>query len=230
MSITVRLGLNKWHREMKSLLMHYLIEGVQYIEIRSLDLNPFSPFGVSVEQLRFIEVFFIYCLLGEDVIIDRKEREEIDFNEYEVSHHGRKEELFLRHKGESVSLKDWAKEIFIDLSRIAECMDKTAGNKLFGLAVSRFYSSVESIDQTYSAKILAAMRENNLSYYGYIESLGKQYCQFYSKAYKADDDLKVISDKVQESLKQQRVLEENDQQDFKTFLDEYFSKSYVSSD
>ena len=204
---------------------HALLDrGVQYVEIRSLDLNPFSPFGVSIEQLRFIDVLFVYCLLGDESLIDRKEREEIDINAYEVSHLGRKPDLFLRKKGQSVSLQDWGREIFAGLIQIAESMDKNNENNLFAQSVNKYYLSVESIDQTYSARILNAMRENGLSYYQYIESLGKQYCQFYSSNKKCEISANEISQAVEKSLQRQKELEESDKKDFTTFLNEYFAK------
>ena len=201
-----------------------LDRGVQYVEIRSLDLNPFSPFGVSIEQIRFIEVLFVYCLLGDESLIDRKEREEIDINAYEVSHHGRKPELYLRKKGESISLQAWCKEIFAGLLQIAQCMDKNSGNNLFVQSINQFYPSVESVEQTFSAKILSAMRDNNLSYYQYIESLGKQYCQFYSSSEKCEQTSNVISNAVEKSLREQKKLEDGDDKSFSSFLEDYFAK------
>ncbi|MFK8026876.1 MAG: glutamate--cysteine ligase [Gammaproteobacteria bacterium] len=206
---------------------HALLDrGVQYVEIRSLDLNPFSPFGVSIEQLRFIEVLFVYCLLGDESIIDRKEREEIDINAYEVSHHGRNPDLHLRKKGKSISLKEWCKDIFTGLSHIAECMDKNTGNQLFSQAVSQFYISVESVEETFSARILSAMRDNNLSYYQYIETLGKQYCQFYAGSEKCKQTSNEISKAVEISLREQKQLEDSDTKHFPEFLADYFAIQY----
>jgi len=204
---------------------HALLDrGVQYVEIRSLDLNPFSPFGVSIEQLRFIEVLFVYCLLGDESLIDRKQREEIDINAYEVSHLGRKPDLYLRKNGESVSLREWASEIFTGLLQIAECMDKNNGNNLFVQSINQFYSSVESVEKTFSARILGAMRDNSLSYYQYIEGLGKQYCQFYLCSERCEQTSNDISKAVETSLHEQKQLEDSDNKSFSSFLEDYFSK------
>ncbi len=206
---------------------HALLDrGVQYVEIRSLDLNPFSPFGINIEQLRFIEVLFVYCLLGDESLIDRKEREEIDINAYEVSHHGRNPELYLRKNGESIALKEWCKEIFTGLLQVAECMDKNSGNDLFAQSVNQFYSSVESVEETFSARILSAMRDNNYSYYQYIETLGKQYCQFYSDSERCEQTSNDLSKAVDISLRKQKQLEDSDDKSFSEFLEDYFAKQY----
>ena len=198
--------------------------GVQYVEIRSLDLNPFSPFGLSLEQLRFMQVLFVYCLLGDDSLIDRDEREEIDINAYEVSHNGRKPDLYLRNKGESVLLQDWCKEIFSGLMKIAQCMDGNGDDNLFVQSIKQFGPGVESVEETFSAKILSAMRDNGMSYYQYIESLGKQYCEFYSQNKKCPQTSNDISKAVETSLHEQKKLEESDDMNFESFLQDYFAK------
>lgn len=204
---------------------HALLDrGVQYIEIRSLDLNPFSPYGVCEDQLKFIEVLFVYCLLGDENIIDRKEREEIDINEYEVSHHGRKPDLYLRKKGESISLREWSKGIFADMYLIAEYMDSKNGADLYVQSINKYSSSIESIEQTLSAKILDAMRDNKMSYYQYIESLSKKYCQFYYKNEKCQQISEKITRAVEASLQEQKKIEESDAKDFAKFLEDYFSQ------
>ena len=199
---------------------------MQYVEIRSLDINPFSPFGISLEQLRWIEVLFVYCLLSDESLIDRKEREEIDINEHEVSHQGRKPGLFLRKKGESVSLSQWAQEIFTDLEKIAECMDSVNARDEYTKAIQHFAPCVDSVDETFSAKMLNEMRNKQLSYYEYIESLGKEYCQFYSNRKNLDDVDNRIVQEVARSISKQQTIEQSDTVDFTTFLKDYFTTSY----
>ena len=207
-----------------------LARGVEYVELRSLDLNPFSRLGISIEQLRFIEVFFIYCLLNDQALIDRHEREEIDFNEYEVCHHGRKAGLCLRYQGRSMPLKQWAQMVFQDMGLIAGSMDKNNGNCLYTQAVNKYRQCVEAVEQTLSAKILAGMRENKLSYYDYMAGLGKHYCRFYADHHHDGRDVEIIADKVAPSRARQNALEADNQQDFTAFLNDYFSTTYTPDD
>ncbi len=37
--------------------------GVQYVELRSVDINPLEPLSVTASQLRFLELFLLFCLL-----------------------------------------------------------------------------------------------------------------------------------------------------------------------
>ena len=38
--------------------------GVEYVEVRCLDLNPFLPVGIDAAEMRFLDVFLLYCLLA----------------------------------------------------------------------------------------------------------------------------------------------------------------------
>ena len=223
MSTTVRFGQKQVTNRNEKPTRALLERGVQYVEIRSLDINPFSPFGISLEQIKFIEVLFVYCLLVNDDLIDRNEREEIDINAHEVSHQGRKPDLFLRRKGKSISVQAWLRDIFSDLEKIAECMDKSQPVNAYTQAIHAFAPGVDSVEETFSAKILNAMRDNKQSYYEYIEGLGKQYCQFYSNNDHLGDVENRISEQVTQSIAKQKSLEEADGVDFTTFLTDYFS-------
>ncbi len=204
---------------------HALLKrGVQYVEIRSLDLNPFAANGLSIEQLRFLEVLFIYCLLSEDRLIDRTEREEIDINEHEVAHYGRRPGLQLRRCGSTISLQQWCREIFTGLELIAEQMDKDIGEAHYSLAVQQFSNSIDAVDSTLSAQLLAAMQKEGLSYCDFVTSLEQKYCQCCSNN-GLDSQVKARFDReVERSIQAQQQLEQNMKSDFDTFLQKYFAQ------
>ena len=204
---------------------HALLKrGVQYVEIRSLDINPFAPNGLSIEQLRLLEVLFIYCLLAGEQLIDRTEREEIDINEYEVAHHGRRPGLQLRRRGSNISLQTWCREIFTGLELIAEQMDRSSSQSEYTSAIAHFRPSIEDIDCTLSAQLLTAMQQDRLSYYEFVTLLEQQYCQCCATV-KLDPQVKLRFDKeVERSIQAQLALEENKQQDFDSFLAQYFAQ------
>ena len=46
--------------------LHALRErGVQYVEVRCMDLDPFEPLGISAATARFLDVFLLHCLLTD---------------------------------------------------------------------------------------------------------------------------------------------------------------------
>lgn len=99
--------------------------GIEYIEIRILDLNPFEIVGISTSQLRFLHVFMIFCLFQESALVTQDEFEEINSNHNVVALFGRKKNLTLRkyNKG-TIDLREFGEEIFEKLIPIAELMNK----------------------------------------------------------------------------------------------------------
>ncbi len=82
--------------------------GVQYVELRSLDVNAFEPTGVNEEELRFLEAFLLFCLLQESPPLDIREKSEAAENQTAVAHRGRQPGLRLRRNGQEIALQDWA--------------------------------------------------------------------------------------------------------------------------
>ena len=35
--------------------------GIKYVEVRGIDINPFSPIGITKEQIYFLQVFLSWC-------------------------------------------------------------------------------------------------------------------------------------------------------------------------
>ena len=39
--------------------------GIQYIEVRCLDINPFLPLGIDLNEARFLDAFLLFCALAD---------------------------------------------------------------------------------------------------------------------------------------------------------------------
>jgi len=98
--------------------------GVQYVEMRSLDVSAFDPVGVNQNKLRFLEAFAAYCVLSASPPIETPEQQELDGNHVRVAREGRKPGLALRRDGRDVQLRDWANEIVDSMRGVCELLDE----------------------------------------------------------------------------------------------------------
>ena len=89
--------------------------GVQYVEIRALDVGLLDPCGVNDAQLRFLEIFLLFCLLQDSPLIDAQEQRSIDYNERTVALRGREPGLKLQQNNHWRGLAEWLQEIFTQL-------------------------------------------------------------------------------------------------------------------
>ncbi|MCL1949545.1 MAG: bifunctional glutamate--cysteine ligase GshA/glutathione synthetase GshB [Turicibacter sp.] len=162
--IRLRSKAKTHHQIMQSLLDN----GVQYVEIRSIDLNPFELAGVSLEDLKFVHLFMLYLLdLEEDFEADWQE--EADLNETRVSVLGRDTSETLLKDGEEVSILDWAKEIFKNMSAINEAY----GLGLEGVLANKL-DELEGRKPTLSARLAALVSEKGYEN-AYMELAEKHY-------------------------------------------------------
>lgn len=127
-SIRLRSKAANHHEVLKSLLEN----GIQYVEIRSLDLNPFELAGASLEDLKFVHLFMLYLLDLEEKFQDDWQQE-ADLNEGRVSVKGRDTAVTLLKDGEEISILDWSREILQGMAAINEAygldMDSILANK-----------------------------------------------------------------------------------------------------
>src|SRR5690606_36054887 len=93
--------------------------GVQYIEVRSLDINPFLPLGIDAETIHFLDAFLLFCLLHESPVCTDAGSREASLNLKRVVNEGRRPGLTLQCDGAEVELADWASELLDGIQPIA---------------------------------------------------------------------------------------------------------------
>ncbi|ATW23558.1 glutamate--cysteine ligase [Candidatus Formimonas warabiya] len=139
--------------------------GVQYIEVRMLDLNPFEQLGISQGQLYFLQVFMLYCLFEQSEKMTAGELEQINANHHLVALYGRKNSLMLRsEKEEMISLQDFGEMIFQKLKPVARLMDEHTGNCLYQQSVQAEYNKLMDISLLPSARMERERQENKESF------------------------------------------------------------------
>ncbi|MFO1370365.1 MAG: glutamate--cysteine ligase [Marinagarivorans sp.] len=104
--------------------------GVEYIEVRCIDIDPFSANGVSAEQLRFIDAFLLHCLLTPSPATSAQETAEILLNQQRVVNEGRKPGLNLTINGQTVGLTEAASQLLDRIKPLAELLDQGGDGEL----------------------------------------------------------------------------------------------------
>ncbi len=192
--------------------------GIGYIEIRSLDVNPITPLGIDESQINFLEVFLLFCLLHESKVITSSEQIDINNNDKLVAHNGRKPGLKLSSKGNKILLKDWGQEIF---QKIKECA-KLLSNK-HQLSVVKMSSRINNPELTTSAVMLEKMQQEEKGYFEYVDQFSHQYRDLYQSKTVHKDFFSELDEIVATSHQKQLEIEEKDVLSFDDFLTHYFA-------
>ncbi len=203
--------------------------GVEYIELRSLDLNLFEPLGINATQLYFLEAFMLLCLFKDSPLIDDAERKAIDNNENKTAHHGRDPSLTLTHGKQERSIQDWGKELLQEMRPICEILDEQRNNHINSESYQQILSDqikvVDDPSLTPSAKMLDEMRNNSTVFFKLSSSYSKQHQDQLQAKKLTDNEVDFFTQTINESIIKQKNIELNDNISFDDFLNDYFSQS-----
>ncbi|MDR2853460.1 MAG: glutamate--cysteine ligase [Burkholderiaceae bacterium] len=97
--------------------------GVEYVEIRLMDLDPFEPVGISTQTMHLLDVFLLHCLLTDSPPDTPEEIAEIGHNRHLSAARGREPGLRLLRAGREVTLAQWGEEILAECEPIAAMLD-----------------------------------------------------------------------------------------------------------
>lgn len=197
--------------------------GIQYVELRSVDINAFRPAGLTHKQLYFLEIFMVFCLLQESPEIDTNEAQEIDENQNLVAHQGRKPNLQLSQNGQSISLQDWANQLLSEMSGVADLLNQAHSESCYTNAINEQMELVHDPEKTPSAKVLHDIINKDGSYYQFAKRKSEEHRDFFMQRELSAKTKAEIELVAKQSLQQQKQLESEDQLDFDTFLKKYFS-------
>jgi glutamate--cysteine ligase len=198
--------------------------GVRYVELRSLDVNAFQPLGVGEEQLHFLEMFMLWCLLLDSPRINAGERQAIDRNQVLAAHRGREPSLGLECDGASVALRTWARGCLDTMVPVAGLLDGLrAGACAASLRVQQ--EKVQDPEITPSAQMLAEMRACGEGFHDYARRVSARQGRYW-RSHTLDPAREAeLVDLVGASQRRQAEIETADDIDFDTFLARYFAQS-----
>jgi glutamate--cysteine ligase len=181
--------------------------GVEYVEVRSLDINPYTETGIDREQVYFLDVFLTYCLLQDSPHLSIEQHCTAKKNQNRVATSGRDLSLELLDDTTPKSIKTWGEELFEDLTDIALLLDRAEQGEKFQAALKRQYQLLTNPELTLSARMLRDMREQNLEFNELALSLAKRHRDTLLKTdysqIKPDD----FAAEVKASLQKQREIE-----------------------
>jgi glutamate--cysteine ligase len=145
--------------------------GVEYIEVRLMDLDPFEPVGIRAETMRFLDVFLLHCLLSDSPDDTPAEIAELARNQQLTAARGREPGLQLVRGGRELSLVGWGEEIVAQCVPIAAALDAAHGGSAYGDAVRAAAAALQAPASLPSARVLEVMaREHGNSFVGFIRA------------------------------------------------------------
>lgn len=195
--------------------------GVEYIEVRALDVNPFSPIGIEATQVRFLDLFLLYCLLTQSPKSEASEEARLSANLKAVVLEGRKPGLELLTADGSRSLKSWLEELFDALQPLAVLLDGEATD--YQVALAHWRKAVEDPNLTLSGQVLQNVINKGQDHGQWVMTLAQQYYQFFVDYPLSSETIAQYQAEASSSLNKQAELEAAQRSvSFDDYLADYF--------
>ncbi len=201
--------------------------GIEYIEVRCLDLNPYEPLGINQQQIHFLDTFLLYCLFSESPPSDATEYKDIQENQKRMVYSGRDPELALLQGGKERSMREWAQELMGDLTGIAHLLDQTNTANQYQSAINRENEKLIDASLTPSAKVLSDMAEQGIGFYRFAANMSEKHKAFFANS--SLDNKDHWEAMAQQSHSEQHSIEDSDTMSFEDYLADYYSQYQCAS-
>lgn len=199
--------------------------GVEYIEVRALDVNPFSPIGIEASQVRFLDLFLLYCLLTESPKSDIKEEARLSANLKSVVLEGRKPDLELLTSTGTLSLKSWLETLFNTLQPLAKLLDGEASD--YQSALAHWRRAVDDPNQTLSGQVIQHLIAKGQDHGQWVMKLAEQYHQYFIDYPLSAETIAQYQAEAKSSLEKQAELEAAQSAvSFDDYLKDYFGDQF----
>lgn len=201
--------------------------GVEYIEVRCLDVNPYLPLGTDTEQLDFVDAFLLFCLLDNSPELDEAEDQICTQNTATVVMQGRKQGLELNKNGHAITLTQWGEELLDGIRATAELLDQAHSQNNHIASVNQQHEKLKNSALTPSAAIVKDIKAKDSTYFNFAMNQAKTHRSDYLDRPLDPSEQEHYQQLAADSLEKQRALEAEDSPSFSDFLTDYF-KQYRS--
>ncbi|KAF1029173.1 MAG: Glutamate--cysteine ligase [Burkholderia plantarii] len=195
--------------------------GVQYIEVRCLDIDPFEPNGIAIDTARFMDAYLLVCALENSAPLDSSGYREANANFGSVTMDGRKPGLELTRDGQPITMRAWADEVFAKIEAAARVLDEIRGDDVHARAVAAQRVKLDDPEQTPSARVLREMRERGQSFIEFASAQSEAHAAYFRARPLDAQALQQAQAEAHASLEAQRELESKDAGSFDAFVAAY---------
>ncbi|NMH59542.1 glutamate--cysteine ligase [Alteromonas ponticola] len=198
--------------------------GVSYIEVRALDVNPFSEVGISQSQMDFLDVFMLTCLLMPSKNLFSEELQLTNDNIATTVLYGRKPGVELTRPEGKITLKEWGAQLFEHFTETAKLLDEAYATRDYSAAVQLEHDKINDPGLTLSGKLMAQLLSENQDNGAAGLTLAEQYSTKIKGCSYVHDDDAVFNMMASNSLQAQSEVEAGDTKSFDEFIHDYFTE------
>lgn len=195
-------------------------KGVEYLEVRLLDVNPYLPLGIGSEQIRFLDTMLLYCLLLESPEHDDPLCRSAQENVAKVVYRGRDSNLQLDDQGVAQSIMDWGTRLLEAMQPVAELLDRTTNIDEHGRGLAGQLEKIRQPEATLSARMLDDMQAAGQSFVEFAQQKTMEHQQYFMSRPLPDEITASYRKLAATSRIEQQKIEQADTVSFDRYLEQ----------
>jgi len=204
---------------------HALIErGVEYVEVRCMDLNPYVPIGIDQETMIFLDMFLLFCLFEDSPEMTTEETRKYTENNQRAVMRGREPGLMLQRNGEDISLTNWAEEMIMRMQPIADMLNSIHFTQRYTQVLKLQSEKIADAGLTPSGMILNDVQNNFNSFFDFAITQARKHERFFKHLVQNQNSKTQFEHQAAESILKQKEIEESDTLSFDEYLAAYFAQ------
>lgn len=201
--------------------------GVEYVEIRCIDINPFTANGIDQNCMRFLDLLLLYCLFSDSPLADEQDCSAASENLKKVVQFGRDPALTIEVKGEAVNFREFAQSTLEGIDELAKTLDSLRANQAYSECLQKQLDKVANSNKTPSAKVLKSMKTNKLTFAQFGRQQSLKWQQHFLQRPLSDNKQAFFDELTANSLAEQLTLEKAGNQDFANYLNDFYQQYKV---
>lgn len=198
--------------------------GVEYIEVRCMDIDPFAPLGIEPSTARFLDAFLLYCGIEQSPTLDAAACAELAENFALSVKRGREPGLLLSEAGKPRGLQEWGLSLLDDIGACARLLDDAHQSTAYSDSLGLQRSKLQDASSTPSARVLSAIEQHGNSFFRFALAQSEAHRNAFISNPLDSDSLSAFQTQAQTSLADQAALEAADDLDFDSFVERYLGQ------
>ena len=196
--------------------------GVEYVELRCLDIDLEQPLGISASRIHFLDCFLLYCFLADSPLADAEDEQRNQDNLRRIVEEGRRPDLQLDDAGQLRTRENWAAELMDGIESVAQVLDAARGDSVFAKACAAERRKVSDAALTPSAQLMATLENSGESFLGHALERSRYYTRQMIKSAKIDAERFRAMAEI--SLEEQESLEAVEKDSFEQYCESYYQQ------
>ena len=206
------------------------LRGVQYIEVRCMDVDPFEPSGISLQSGRFLDAFLLFCALDDSAPISERESLVHTDNFARTVKEGRRPGLLLQQGETEIELQQWGLQLLARIAPVAALLDAQRGDAAgvatpHADALALQAAKLADPDSTPSARVLAQIQAEGGSFAAFGLRQSQAHAAYFRSHPPSAQDMTEFAALAAQSNAQQAALELADTGSFDDFVQAYLASN-----